>query len=36
MLDIALDDPSRARILRVFEWQQGDFARCSPAAAGHA
>ena len=34
MFEIALDDPSRARILRVFEWQQADFARCSPAARG--
>lgn len=34
MFEIVLDDPSRARILRVFEWQQADFARCTPAARG--
>ncbi len=32
MFEIALDDPIRARILRLFEWQQADFTRCSPAA----
>jgi formylglycine-generating enzyme required for sulfatase activity len=32
MFDIVARDPNRAQILRLFEWQQADWTRCSSAA----